>query len=59
MARIKHVYCSVLQSNSPFLALQLASRNEAESPGAVAAALSRPPSDVLALILDFVYYELT
>ena len=59
LARIEHVYCTLLQSNSPFLALQLASRNEAESPGAVAAALSTPPSDVLRLILDFVYYELT
>ena len=66
LARIHHVYCTVLQSNSPFLALQLASSKgcsrltlEAESPGAVAAALSRPPSDALRLILEFVYYELT
>ena len=59
LARIRHVYCTVLQTNSPFLALQLESREEAESPGAVLATMRRPPSDVLDLILEFVYYELT
>ena len=59
LARIRHVYCTVLQTNSPFLALQLGSRNEAESPRAVAAAQSMHPTDVLRLIFDFVYYEPT
>ena len=59
LARIQHVYCTVLQKNSPFLALRRPSTLAFESPGAIAAALRRPPSRVLHLILEFVYDELT
>ena len=59
LARIYHVYCTILQRNSPFLALQLGSRDEAESQEAVAAAHIGPPSEVLHLVLEFLYVEVT
>ena len=56
LARSHHVYCTLLQKNSPFLRLQIGNHANLRADEAVALAVAIHPTVVLDLILDFLYF---
>ena len=56
LARMHHVYCTLLQKSSPCLALRLGSYDDAEDDDAVQLGFRIHPSVVFDLIFDFLYF---